>query len=112
MRNSAWLVSALRSSTVRSRTRTGRFTKRQILERVTAAGLRNRRNQPLSSRAFGMLLRNQLYAGIIDVPEYGVRDKRGDFEALISAGDASQTSNRSRISESVQMPKPARQRIG
>ena len=31
-----------------------------------------------------MLLRNQLYAGIIDVPEYGVRGKRGDFEPLIS----------------------------
>jgi hypothetical protein len=31
-----------------------------------------------------MLLRNQLYAGIVDVPEYGVRDKRGDFEPLIS----------------------------
>jgi hypothetical protein len=31
-----------------------------------------------------MLLRNQLYAGIVDVPEYGVRNKRGDFEPLIS----------------------------
>ena len=31
-----------------------------------------------------MLLRNRLYAGIVDVPEYGVRNKRGDFEPLIS----------------------------
>jgi site-specific DNA recombinase len=31
-----------------------------------------------------MLLRNQLYAGIVDVPKYGVRSKRGDFEPLIS----------------------------
>src|SRR5688572_6884917 len=31
-----------------------------------------------------MLLRNQLYAGIVDVPKYGVRGKRGDFEPLIS----------------------------
>ena len=31
-----------------------------------------------------MLLRNQLYAGIVDVPDYGVRGKRGDFEPLIS----------------------------
>jgi hypothetical protein len=31
-----------------------------------------------------MLLRNQLYAGIVDVTEYGVRKKRGDFEPLIS----------------------------
>ena len=27
---------------------------------------------------------NHLYAGIVDVPEYGVRGKRGDFEPLIS----------------------------
>jgi hypothetical protein len=31
-----------------------------------------------------MLLRNQLYAGIVDLPEYGVRAKRGDFEPLIA----------------------------
>ena len=31
-----------------------------------------------------MLLRNQLYAAILDVPEYGVGDKRGDFEPLMS----------------------------
>jgi hypothetical protein len=27
-----------------------------------------------------MLLRNRLYFGIIDVPEFGVRDQRGDFD--------------------------------
>jgi hypothetical protein len=32
----------------------------------------------------GMLPRNRLYAGIVDVAEYGVRGKRGDFEPLIS----------------------------
>jgi len=31
-----------------------------------------------------MVLRNRLCAGIVDVPEYGVRAKRGDFEPLIS----------------------------
>ena len=31
-----------------------------------------------------MLLRNRLYIGIIDVPEFGVRDQRGDFDPLIS----------------------------
>lgn len=40
--------------------------------------------RPLTSRAIGMLLRNQLYAGIADLPEDGVRAKRGDFEPLIS----------------------------
>ena len=63
---------------------TGRFTKQQMLEQATAGGLTNRRGQPLTSQAIGMLLRNQLYAGIVDVPEYGVRGKRGDFEPLIS----------------------------
>jgi len=27
-----------------------------------------------------MLLRNQVYAGIVDAPEYDVRGKRGNFE--------------------------------
>jgi hypothetical protein len=34
-----------------------------------------------SSEAF---LAEKSYAGIVDVPEYGVRNKRGDFEPLIS----------------------------
>ena len=63
---------------------TGRFSKQQILQQATAWGLRNRRGVPLSSQAIGMLLRNQLYAGIVDVPEYGVRNKRGDFDPLVS----------------------------
>ncbi len=63
---------------------TGRFTKQQVLEQARAWGLTNRRNRPLTSQAIGTLLSNQLYAGIVDVPEYGVRAKRGDFEPLIS----------------------------
>ncbi len=31
-----------------------------------------------------MLLGNQLYAGIVEVPKSGVRGTRGDFEPLIS----------------------------
>jgi DNA invertase Pin-like site-specific DNA recombinase len=63
---------------------TGRFTKEQLLKQVRAWGLTNRRGRPLTSQAIGVLLRNRLYAGIVDVPEYGVRGKRGDFEPLIS----------------------------
>jgi len=63
---------------------TGRFTKEQLLKQTRAWGLTNRRNRPLTSQAIGTLLRNRLYAGIVDVPEYGVRAKRGDFEPLIS----------------------------
>ena len=63
---------------------TGRFTKEQLLKQARAWGLTNRRGRPLTSQAIGVLLRNQLYAGIVDVREYGVRGKRGDFEPLIS----------------------------
>jgi site-specific DNA recombinase len=63
---------------------TGQYTKEQLLKRARTWGLTNRRGKPLTSQAIGMLLRNQLYAGIVDVPEYGVRNKRGDFEPLIS----------------------------
>jgi hypothetical protein len=62
---------------------TGQYTKEQLLNRARAWGLTNRRGKPLTSQAIGMLLRNQLYAGIVNVPEYGVRNKRGDFEPLI-----------------------------
>jgi site-specific DNA recombinase len=63
---------------------TGRYTKEQLLQRARTWGLTNRRGKPLMSQAIGVLLRNQLYAGIVDVLEYGVRGKRGDFEALTS----------------------------
>ena len=63
---------------------TGRFTKYQLLKQSRAWGLTNRRGCPLTSPAIGVLLRNQLYAGIVDVTEYGVRGKRGDFEPLIA----------------------------
>ena len=63
---------------------TGQYTKEQLLKRARTWGLTNRRGRPLTSQAIGTLLRNQLYAGIVDVPEYGVRAKRGDFEELIS----------------------------
>ena len=63
---------------------TGRFTKQQLLEQVSTWGLTNRRGKPLTSQAIGVLLRNQVYAGIVDCPEYGVRGKRGDFEPLVS----------------------------
>ena len=62
----------------------GRHTKEQLRKKARKWGLTNRRGKPLASQAIGVLLRNQLYAGIVDVPEYGVRGKRGDFEPLIS----------------------------
>ena len=49
---------------------TGRYTKEQLLKQTSVWGLTNRRGRPLTSQAIGMLLRNRLYAGIVDVPEY------------------------------------------
>ena len=45
----------------------GRFTKEQLLKYVRTWGLTDRRGRPLTSQAIGVLLRNQLYAGIVDV---------------------------------------------
>ena len=54
------------------------------VQKATRWGLTNPRGQPLSSQAIGMRLRNRLYIGLIDVPDFGVRDQRGDFEPLIA----------------------------
>lgn len=59
---------------------TGRFTKQEVLQQARAWGLTNRRSRPLTSQAIGTLLDNRLYAAIVDVPDYGVRARRGDFE--------------------------------
>lgn len=48
---------------------TGRYTKQQVLQQARAWGLTNRRGGPLRSQAIGVLLSNQLYAGIVDVPD-------------------------------------------
>jgi Recombinase len=59
---------------------TGMYTNQEVLQKATQWGLTNRRGQPPSSQAIGMLLRNRLYVGMIDVPDSGIRDQRGDFD--------------------------------
>jgi hypothetical protein len=61
------------------RTRAGmKAAKEQLLKSVRNWGLTNRRGKPITSQAIGVLLRNQSCAEIVDLPEYGVRGKRGD----------------------------------
>jgi site-specific DNA recombinase len=60
----------------------GRFTKQEVLARITERGLRTRRGLVLSPQSFGKMLRNQIYIGLIDCPEYSV-STRGNFEALV-----------------------------
>jgi DNA invertase Pin-like site-specific DNA recombinase len=62
---------------------TGRFTKQEVLARVNERGLRTRRGLVLSPQSFGQMLRNTIYIGLIESPDYGV-STRGDFEPLVS----------------------------
>jgi site-specific DNA recombinase len=62
---------------------TGRFTKQELLDEMTRRGLKTRKGLPVSSQAFGTMLQNKLYVGIVDAPGYGVVGKRGDFDPLI-----------------------------
>jgi site-specific DNA recombinase len=63
---------------------TGRFTKKEVLAEITKLGLRTRRGAKVSPQTFDAMLENELYIGVIDVPEYGVEAQRGDFDPLIS----------------------------
>ncbi len=61
---------------------TGRYTKQEVIARATAAGLRSRKGLTLSPQSFGQLMRNPIYIGKIESPDYGV-STRGDFEPIV-----------------------------
>lgn len=63
---------------------TGRFTRAEVLAEMTRRGLRGRTGGTLGPQRFGALLRNPLYVGLMNAPEFGIRAKRGDFEPLVS----------------------------
>jgi site-specific DNA recombinase len=60
----------------------GRFSKPELLQRLTARGLATRRGRPLSPQTFNALLRNPIYEGRIAVAAWGISG-RGDFEPLV-----------------------------
>ena len=62
---------------------TGRFTKDEVLKNVNALGLTTRRGRPVPSQTFDAMLRNRVYIGQIDVPDFNV-STRGDFEPLVT----------------------------
>ncbi len=64
----------------------GNYTATEALKTVTALGLRTRKGRPLTAQTFGMLLKNPIYAGIIDAPGFALTGIRGDFEPLVSEG--------------------------
>ena len=49
---------------------------------MTEAGLRTRRGLVLSPQSFGQMVRNSIYVGRVESPDYGV-STAGDFEPLI-----------------------------
>lgn len=61
---------------------TGRVTKQEVIARMTEAGLRTRRGSVLSPQSFGQMVRNSIYIGKVESPDYGV-STRGDFEPLV-----------------------------
>jgi DNA invertase Pin-like site-specific DNA recombinase len=61
----------------------GKHTTTEILRTVTALGLLSRHGRPLTAQSFGTLLKNPIYAGLLEVASFGLKGVRGDFEALI-----------------------------
>jgi DNA invertase Pin-like site-specific DNA recombinase len=61
---------------------TGKYTKTQVLAKVTALGLRTVRNKPVAMQTFGAILRNPIYAGLLHVKKWDVWEK-GSFQPLI-----------------------------
>jgi DNA invertase Pin-like site-specific DNA recombinase len=60
------------------------FQKRQVLAIVTTEGLRTLKGKKLSPQTFGQMLRNPLYAGVLNVPSWGPERTRGTFEPIVN----------------------------
>jgi len=52
---------------------TGKYTKRQVLRKVTAQGLRTRKGKKLTDQSFERLLKNEIYAGWVVSKDWGKR---------------------------------------
>ena len=78
---------------------TGRFTKQELLDEMTRRGLKTRKGLPVSSQAFGTMLQNKLYVGIVDAPwlrrrrqAWRLRSSDSRRRVLSSSGDPDGTS--------------------
>jgi site-specific DNA recombinase len=61
---------------------TGLYTKQQVLEMVTAAGLRTRKNKKLANQEMDRILANPIYSGWIKIHRWSER-KKGNFEPIV-----------------------------
>ena len=60
----------------------GQYTKQEVIAPATAAGLRSRKGLALSPQSFGQMMRNPIYVGKVESPDYGV-SVQGDFGPLV-----------------------------
>ena len=74
---------------------TGQYTKQEVIARATAAGLRSRKGLTLSPQSFGQMMRNPIYAGKVESPDYGV-SVPGRLRAARRRGDVLPRAGRSR----------------
>jgi site-specific DNA recombinase len=61
----------------------GASTQAQVLDEMTALGLRTRKGRALSKQKFSKVLRNPIYCGRVVVPKWGI-DVRGEFDPIVS----------------------------
>lgn len=62
---------------------TGRYSKRDVLRKLNAVGLRTKRGRPLTAQSLSSILKNPIYTGRVVVPRWCV-DLPGDFEPIVS----------------------------
>ena len=62
---------------------TGRFSKREVLDKMLALGLTSRNGRPLTPQSFGNLLKNPAYCGRLVSKTWGLSG-RGDWHPLVS----------------------------
>jgi site-specific DNA recombinase len=65
---------------------TGLFTKQEVLREITKLGLRTLSGKPVSGETFQQMVRNPLYAGLMQVKGWSdCAPQRGTFEAIVSS---------------------------
>jgi site-specific DNA recombinase len=62
---------------------TGLYTKEQVRRRATTEGLRTLKGKPLGPEAFGRMLRNPRYAGILNVDQWDIKAP-GNFTPIVT----------------------------
>ena len=57
-------------------------SRQEVIARATETGLRSRKGLALSPQSFGQMMRNTIYMGKVESPDFGVSTK-GNFEPLV-----------------------------